>query len=98
MYHMYVRHKIIVVHVIPGAVRSNVSVFLISRNLALTKTEQGTDKASKQTQCTVFLRDFFPQAHQKEWCQLCLIIYHIFVLFPHNLDQIPFLPPHLPPT
>ena len=33
------------------------------------------------------------RAHQQGWCQLCLIIYPIFVTLPKNLHQLPFSSP-----
>ena len=35
--------------------------------------------------------------HQYKWCQLCFIIYSLFVLLPNNFCQLPILPPPLPP-
>ena len=36
---------------------------------------------------------FHIQTYQQEWCQLCIIIYHISIKIPHNLRQLYFSPP-----
>ena len=36
------------------------------------------------------------RTHQQEWCQLRLIIYPLFITFPHYLRQLPFSPPPPP--
>ena len=36
------------------------------------------------------------RAHEQERCQLRLIVYPLFILFLHNLRQLPFLPPPPP--
>ena len=65
------------------------------RKLALTKIQQSIDKASEHNRHKVFLRDFVEQ----EWCQLHLIIYHLYSL--HLLKictNFLFLPWPLSPT
>ena len=69
--------------------------FGFGRKLALTKTQQGTDKASEHNRCTVFSQALIFYTHQQKRRQLCFILYSLFVLFPHNLRQLTFLP--LPP-
>ena len=32
---------------------------------------------------------YFLRMHQKEWYQLCIVVYYIFVLPPHHLRQPP---------
>ena len=43
------------------------------------------------------MRDLVFHIHQQKWCQICFIIYPLFVLLPHNLRQLTFLTPPLPP-
>ena len=64
-----------------------------------TKNQQGTDKAIKHNGCKLFSRALVFRKHQQKWCQLCFIIYPLFVLLPHHLRQLPFspLPPPPPP-
>ena len=38
------------------------------------------------------------RTHQHEWCQICLILYPLFIKIPQNLLQTPFSPPSSPPT
>ena len=70
--------------------------FGFRRKLTCTKTQQVTDKASRHNGCAVFLRDLVFRTYQQKWCQLCFIIYPLFILLPHNLRQLPFSPPPLP--
>ena len=68
------------------------------KKLARTKTKQSTDKANEHNDRIVFLWALVLRGHQREWFQLCLIIYLLFIKIPHNLCQLIFSPPPLPPT
>ena len=39
---------------------------------------------------------YYLRVHQEEWCQLCLIMYPLFITLAHNLHQLPFSPPPPP--
>ena len=76
---------------IRGAFHNNVSGFSgfgFRRKLAHTKTQQDTDKVSKNNGCTVFSRDLISCTHQQNWRQFCFIIYPVFVLLPNYLGKL----------
>ena len=56
--------------------------FGFCRKLVRTKTQQGTDKASKHNGRTVFSRFWYClRLHQQEWCQLCLIVFILYLFY-----------------
>ena len=67
------------------------------RKLAHKKLEQCTYKSIKHNGSTVFLQALVLRGHKQEWCQLRLIIYHIFITLPQKFHQIPFSSPPPPP-
>ena len=76
--------------------------FEFCRKLAITKTQQGTDKASKHNRSTLFTRDLvlLMRASTGVVSTLSIHLSYIFITLPHNLHQLPFLslPPPPPPT
>ena len=88
-------YVIYIVYSIRGAFHDNFPGFLcfgFRRKIARTKTQQGTDKASKHNGRTLFSRALVFCTHQQKWRQLSFILYPLFILLPHNLCQLPFSP------
>ena len=61
------------------------------RKLACTKPKQSTDKVSKHNNSAVFSQAMVLSGHQQECCQLCLILYPLFITLTHNLRILPCL-------
>ena len=84
--------------IIPAVGKDVQGFFIFCRKLVRNKTKQSTEKVSEHNRSTVFLSDLVLCGHQQEWCQLCLIIYPLFITLTHNLRQLPFSPPPPPLT
>ena len=74
------------------------SGFLFCTKLARIKTQQGTQTKKSNIRGVHYFLGIWSClcVHQQEWCQLLLMVYPLYILFPHNLCQLPFSPSTLP--
>ena len=77
---------------IQGALHDNFPGSRVSdfaRILHAQKLNKAHTKQAKINERKVFSWALILRVHQPEWCQLFLIIYSLFVLLHHKMDQLP---------
>ena len=83
-----------------GAFHNNLlrfSGFVFHTKLVRTKTQRVIDKVSKHNGHTVFLNALVFRMHQHKWRQLFFTLHPLLITVAHNLRQLTFSLPPLPP-